>query len=200
MVRMRTREFGVRPNRDSAITVSFVGPIGHGVGMAADILAEVAEATHRTVDRRRSMAAQNHDDLVSTNALLQVVRIESGQSVERGLSVRFEPTELVVAWNVEAAMASAHLLNTPDDLILIETQAVPQWRLGWSIDDGMRRSDVVACQSTKQPAGLFTAARALGLLSRRLPFAVQQWRQVLPRYAPAKHAATALDHFLAASW
>jgi len=197
---MRTRELGARPNRDSAITVSFVGPIGRGVGMAADILAEVAEAAHRTVDRRRTTSAQNQDDLIAKNALLQVVRIESGQTVERGRSVGFEPTELVVAWNVEAAMAYAHLLKTPDDLVLIETQAVPQWRLGWSIDDGTRRFDVATGQFTRQPAGLFTAARALGLLSRRLPFAVQQWRQVLPRFAPAKHAATALDHFLAASW
>lgn len=198
MVRMRFPEgFSAPRPKKSAVTAIFIGPLGHGVGLAADILAHVAEAARHDVVRDRRISTGSTGTSTSRDGFLHVVRMEKG-AARPGVVDVAEPADLVVAWNVEAALAFAHLLKSPDDLYILAADRVPGWRRDLAFDSQFGATSA-ACLD-RHAAGAFSAVRALGMISRRLPFQDSHWRQIVPQHVPPQLSQAALEHFFAVAW
>ena len=198
MVRMRFSEgfSAPRPNK-SAVTAIFIGPLGHGVGLAADILAHVAESARHSVVRDRRIATGPARSEAPRDGFLHVVRMADGAS-RPGVVDVVEPADLVVAWNVEAALAFAHLLKSPDDLYILAADRVPGWRRDLAFDSHSESSSDP--RQDRHAMGAFSAMRALGMISRRLPFQDSLWRHIVPQHVPRQISQAAVDHFFAVAW
>lgn len=198
MVRMRFSEgFSAPRPKKSAVTAIFIGPLGHGVGLAADILAHVAESARHAVVRDRRITTGPASSESPRDGFLHVVRMEEGTSRRGGVEVA-ESADLVVAWNVEAALAFAHLLKSPDDLYILTEDRVPGWRRDLALDAQFGAAS--GARRDRHASGAFSAVRALGMISRRLPFQDAHWRHIVPQHVPQKISQAALDHFFAAAW
>ena len=198
MVRMRFSEgFSAPRPKKSAMTAIFIGPLGHGVGLAADILAHVAESARHSVVRDRRITTGPANTEAPRDGFLHVVRMEDGAS-RRGVIEVVEPADLVVAWNVEAALAFAHLLKSPDDLYILAENRVPGWRRDLAFESHVGSASE-PCQD-RNAMGAFSAVRALGMISRRLPFQDSLWRHIVPQHVPQQISQAAIDHFFAVAW
>ncbi|MBL9081359.1 MAG: hypothetical protein JNK76_06105 [Planctomycetales bacterium] len=203
MVRMRSYEgfAGSRP-RKSSVTVHFIGPLGHGVGLAADILEHIAQAATHAVVRDRRVAVGSAGETPRQDGLLHVVRMEAAAAGHRAAAIA-ESAEIIVAWSAEAALAFAHLLKSPSDFYVVHEGHVPTWRrdLNCAVRDGAaslavddRRSD------DRQTGGVISAVRALGMISRRLPFDDGLWETIVAQHVPAALREAAMHNFAAAAW
>ncbi|MBA4020536.1 MAG: hypothetical protein C0483_25535 [Pirellula sp.] len=189
--------FSAPPPKNSAVTAIFIGPLGHGVGLAADILAHVAEAARHAVVRDRRISARSANSAAPRDGFLHVVRMEQGAS-RPGLVDVVEPADLVVAWNVEAALAFAHLLKSPEDLYILATDRVPAWRR--DLNGKAQFGSHADSPQDRHAVGALSAVRALGMISRRLPFHDSLWRHIVPQHVPSQLSQAAVDHFFAVAW
>lgn len=198
MVRMRFSEgFSAPRPKKSAMTAIFIGPLGHGVGLAADILAHVAESARHSVVRDRRITTGPAKTEAPRDGFLHVVRMEDG-AARRGAVEAVEPADLVVAWNVEAALAFAHLLKSPDDLYILAENCVPGWRRDLAFESHVGSASEP--RQDRHAMGAFSAVRALGMISRRLPFQDSLWRHIVPQHVPQQISQAAIDHFFAVAW
>jgi hypothetical protein len=192
---------GSRP-RKSSVTVHFIGPLGHGVGLAADILEHIAQAATHAVVRDRRVAVGTASETPRQDGLLHVVRMEAAAAGHRAAAIA-ESAEIIVAWGAEAALAFAHLLKSPSDFYVVHEGHVPTWRrdLNCAVRDGAaslavddRRGD------DRQTGGVISAVRALGMISRRLPFDDGLWETIVAQHVPAALREAAMHSFSAAAW
>lgn len=205
MVRMRSFEgfAGARPHK-SAVTVHFVGPLGHGVGLAADILEHVAEAAAHAVVRQRRVSVGAQMMQRPQEGLLHVVRMEAAAPGHRLPDIT-DSTEIIVAWSVEAALAFAHLLKSPSDFFVLPEDGIPAWRRGMLLDPCRAQSNCgseerLPGRDSERSRGVLAAMRALGIICRRLPFDDGLWQDVVAQHVPAALRDAALRHFTAAAW
>lgn len=198
MVRMRSYEgfAGPRP-RKSSVTVHFIGPLGHGVGLAADILEHIAQAATHAVVRERRVAVGTASDAPRQDGLLHVVRMEAAAAGHRA-AVLAESAEIIVAWSAEAALAFAHLLKSPSDFYVVHQGLVPTWRR--DLNCAGHNGDANSATDDRRSGGVISAVRALGMISRRLPFDDGLWETVVAQHIPAAIRDAAMHNFAAAAW
>ncbi len=129
MVRMRFSEgFSVPRPEKSAVTAIFIGPLGHGVGLAADILAHVAEAARHDVvrDRRISAGSKGSKGTAAPRDGF-LARRAHGKGCFASRHRRCPPNLRIWSWlgTSKAALAFAHLLKSPEDLYILAADRVP---------------------------------------------------------------------------
>ncbi|MCE9608098.1 MAG: hypothetical protein K8U03_24695 [Planctomycetia bacterium] len=185
-----------------AATILFAGPLGSGVGIAADILADVARLSHRTVARRRNFTHLAHSSTAiasSTPAKVGVLQLVSYGDATHAADAGV--IDLAIAWDHASAAALRAAGVEAGEWIVVDSTSprdseVPTWRRDLLTDSALPNSTTSTAEPIHPSAsstGLQRTARALKLLSRRTPFTRELWQRVLKLHAPARRrrAATA---------
>jgi len=203
MVRSGSPAGRLAPKARPAATILFAGPMGTGVGIAADIAADVARLSHRTVTRRRDFTSaaatigpnspHPHPHSKPTPIVLQVVSF--GDAEHKADPARID---IAIAWDhASAAALRAAGLDIVETIVIdresLEASSVPTWRRDL-IADGTAAADS-ANASRSQVRGLQRTARALKALSRRTPFTRELWDRVLKLHMPARRRRAAAGEF-----
>jgi len=179
----------VRP----AATILFAGPLGAGVGIAADVFADVARLSHRTVARRRDFTnvAASLDGSTKPGVLQLVTFGDAANTAD------IARVDLAIAWDeASAAVLRAAGIVAVETIVVAPASPsesfVPAWRHDL-ITDAVKTSE--SRSSSSRSAGLQKTARALKTLSERTPFARELWRRVLKLHVPARRRRATIADF-----
>lgn len=199
MVRSSSPAARHAPTVRPAATILFAGPIGAGVGIAADITADVARLSHRAVTRRRdftSAAASLGPHASHTKPMPIVLQLVSfGDAEHTADPARID---IAIAWDhASAAALRSAGLNIVETIVIdreaLEASEVPAWRrdlITAAADDS-----AAARTSRTQARSLQRTARALKALSARVPFTRELWERVLKLHVPARRRRAAASTF-----
>ena len=170
---------------DGRWTVRFVGPLGAGAGLAADVVADVARLTFRRARRTRS----NRLDAAAPR-VAEIVSID-WPTRPRGAARASAPRdrEWLVVWP-EVATQGDLRIAVPEDLIVVAS----------ATSGALERRQATlppAGASSRRTQALETTAAALGRLARRLPISADVWLQALKLHVPSRVRAAAEARFLA---
>jgi hypothetical protein len=194
MVRSGVPENRPTPTVRPAATIMFAGPLGTGAGIAADVLAEVARLSHRTVARRRdfmNVAASFNGG--AKPCVLQLVSFGDAGHVAAIADNEVAKIDVLIAWD-EASAASARASGiAAGEWIVVDPASaqsvVPSWRRDL-ISDATQRGRVAATP-------LQQTARALKAVSRLTPFARELWQRVLKLHVPLRKRRAIAAEFAA---
>jgi Pyruvate/2-oxoacid:ferredoxin oxidoreductase gamma subunit len=198
MVRSGSPADRLAPKVRPAATILFAGPMGTGVGIAADIAADVARLSQRTVTRRRDFtsAAATIGPHIShakpTPIVLQVVSFGDAEHTAGAGRI-----DIAIAWDhASAAALKAAGLDIVETIVIdresLEAGEVPTWRRDLITD----AADADSANASRSKArGLQRTARALKTLSVRVPFTRELWERVLKLHVPARRRRAAASEF-----
>lgn len=175
-----------RTEVDGRWTVRFVGPSGSGVGLAADIVADVARLAFRRVRRGRTFESQAEGAQVAEVVAVAGCGGSRTPPEREGAALR----EALVVWAVDGLPSVAQFETTSDVIVVgVDANAVPEWRQRWHPTDrsGMRATQALA-----------HSAEAAGRLARRMPFPLELWRRALALHVPQRIGPDVEARFLSA--
>jgi len=198
MIRSGSPADRLRPKVRTAATILFAGPMASGVGIAADIAADVARLSHRTVVRRRdftqaaSPVVVDGSHAVPQSIVLQLVSF--GDAVHPADPKR---VDIAIAWNAASAAALKAAGIEAGETIIVDhdsfaAEGVPTWRRDLLTDGAGSSSHHT---EPSQARGLQQTARALKALSRRTPFTRELWERVLKLHVPARRRRATTGEF-----
>lgn len=199
MVRSGSPAGRLAPKVRPAATILFAGPMGAGVGIAADIAADVARLSHRTVTRRRDFASAaatlgpHSSHVKPTPIVLQLVSFGDAEHTADPARI-----DIALAWDhASAAALRASGLDISEAILIdratTEASDVPAWRRDLITGSADATSSKNASRS--QARGLQRTARALKTLSVRVPFTRELWNRVLTLHVPARRRRAAAGEF-----
>jgi len=178
MVRSGLPESRPAPTIWTAATILFAGPLGTGVGIAADVLADVARLSHRAVARRRDFmnVAASFNGGAKPGVLQHVSFGEAARTVD------VAKVDVVIAWDqATAAAVRASGIEAAEWIVVDPASSpsvVPTWRRDLIADAA--KADQVTATPLQQ------TARALKVVSQRTPFTRELWQRVLKLHVPPR--------------